>query len=35
MILNGTQPKTMKLSELLQPFPDDWQAQRRHLGLTV
>lgn len=25
----------MKLSEMLQPFPDDWQAQRRHFGLTV
>lgn len=35
MILDGTQPKTMKLSELLKPFPDDWQAQRRHFGLVT
>ncbi len=34
MILDGTQPKTLKLSEMLKPFPDDWQAQRRHFGLT-
>ena len=34
MILDGRQPKTMKLSEMLKPFPNDWQAQRRHFGLT-
>lgn len=33
MILDGRQPKTLKLSEMLKPFPDDWQAQRRHFGL--
>jgi len=34
MILDGRQPKTMKLSEMLKPFPNDWQAQRRHFGLA-
>lgn len=34
MILDGRQPKTMKLSEMLKPFPNDWQAQRRHFGLV-
>lgn len=33
MILDGRQPKTMRLSEMLKPFPDDWQAQRRHFGI--
>ncbi|MDX2027137.1 MAG: hypothetical protein SFW62_00710 [Alphaproteobacteria bacterium] len=35
MILDGRQPKTLKLSEMLKPFPDDWQAQRRYFGLTA
>lgn len=35
MILDGTQPKTMKLSEMLKPFPDDWQAQRRFFSLIA
>lgn len=34
IILDGRQPRTLKLSEMLKPFPDDWQAQRRHFGLT-
>lgn len=34
MILDGRQPRTLKLTEMLKPFPDDWQAQRRHFGLT-
>lgn len=33
MILDGRQPKTMKLSVMLNPFPNDWEAQRRHFGL--
>lgn len=35
MILDGRQPKTMKLSVMLNPFPNDWEAQRRHFGLTT
>jgi hypothetical protein len=35
MILDGTQPRTMKLSEMLKPFPDDWAAQRRYFGLAA
>jgi len=35
MILDGTQPKTMKLTELLQPFPDNWEDQHRHFGITT
>ena len=35
MILDGRQPKTLKLSEMLKPFPDDWQAQRRYFGLAA
>ena len=34
MILDGTQPSTIKLSELMKPFPNDWEAQRRYLGLV-
>ena len=34
MILDGTQPITIKLSELMKPFPNDWEAQRRYFGLT-
>lgn len=34
MILDGTQPSTIKLSELMKPFPNDWEAQRRYFGLT-
>lgn len=34
MILDGTQPRTIKLSELMAPFPNDWEAQRRYFGLT-
>jgi hypothetical protein len=35
MILDGTQPQTMKLCEMLKPFPDDWAAQRRYFGLAA
>jgi hypothetical protein len=35
MILDGRQPKTMKLSVMLNPFPNDWEAQRRHFGLIA
>jgi hypothetical protein len=34
MILDGTQPRTIKLSELMAPFPNDWEAQRRYFGLA-
>ncbi len=34
MILDGTQPSTIKLSELMKPFPNDWEAQRRYFGLA-
>lgn len=31
-ILNGRQPQGMTLSELMRPFPDGWNEQRRHFG---
>lgn len=34
MILDGTQPRTIKLSELMAPFPNDWGAQMRYFGLA-
>jgi hypothetical protein len=34
-ILNGTQPATLQLSDLEQPFPIDWEAQRTAFGFRV
>ncbi len=31
-ILNGRQPQAMTLSELMRPFPNCWNDQRRHFG---
>ncbi|MGE3769503.1 MAG: recombinase family protein [Bdellovibrionales bacterium] len=31
-ILNGRQPQAMTLSELMRPFPDGWNDQRKHFG---
>lgn len=31
-ILNGTQPATLQLSDLEQPFPIAWEAQRTQFG---
>lgn len=35
MIHDGTQPRTLKLTEMLKPFPMEWEAQRRFFGLTA
>lgn len=34
-IMDGTQPKDLQLANLLHPFPEDWQAQRRKFGFTT
>jgi hypothetical protein len=34
-ILNGTQPATLQLSDLEQPFPIDWEAQRTAFGFRA
>lgn len=34
-ILNGRQPQAMTLSELMRPFPDGWNEQRKHFGFGV
>jgi hypothetical protein len=34
-ILNGTQPATLQLSALEQPFPIDWEAQRKAFGFRA
>jgi hypothetical protein len=34
-ILNGTQPATLQLSALEQPFPIDWEAQRTQFGFRA
>ena len=34
-ILNGTQPATVQLSDLEQPFPIDWEAQRTQFGFRA
>ena len=34
-ILNGTQPATLQLSHLEQPFPIDWEAQRTAFGFRA
>lgn len=33
-ILNGRQPKTLSMSQLLRPFPDLWHEQRAHFGFN-
>jgi hypothetical protein len=33
-ILNGDQPVSIQLPDLLRPFPVSWQAQRERFGLT-
>lgn len=35
MILDGRQPQTMRLADMLKSFPDEWQAQRRYFGLAA
>jgi hypothetical protein len=34
-ILNGTQPATLQLADLEQPFPIDWEQQRAALGFSA
>ena len=34
-ILNGTQPATLQLSDLEQPFPIDWESQRTAFGFRT
>lgn len=34
-IMNGRQPQTLTLSQMLRPFPDLWQDQRQHFGFGV
>lgn len=34
-ILNGRQPQAMTLSELMRPFPDNWNEQRHHFGFGL
>jgi hypothetical protein len=34
-ILNGTQPATLQLSDLEQPFPIDWEEQRTAFGFRA
>jgi ABC-type nitrate/sulfonate/bicarbonate transport system substrate-binding protein len=34
-ILNGTQPATLQLAHLEQPFPIDWEAQRTAFGFRA
>ncbi len=31
-ILDGRQPQTLSVSQLLRPFPDMWPEQRQHFG---
>jgi hypothetical protein len=31
-IMDGTQPKGLRLADLLQPFSEDWQKQRKKFG---
>ena len=31
-ILDGRQPQTLTLSQLMRPFPDGWSEQRSHFG---
>ncbi len=33
-IMNGRQPKTLSMSQLLRPFPDLWHEQRMHFGFN-
>jgi hypothetical protein len=33
-ILNGTQPRTLQLSDLERPFPIDWEEQRTAFGFS-
>lgn len=34
-IVKGRQPQTLTLSQMLRPFPDLWQDQRKHFGFGV
>jgi hypothetical protein len=34
-ILNGTQPATLQLADLEQPFPIDWEQQRAVFGFSA
>ena len=33
-IMDGTQPKTLQLADLMNPFPEDWQKQREKFGFV-
>lgn len=32
-VLTGRQPRTLTLSDLMRPFPNGWNEQRRHFGV--
>ena len=34
-IVKGRQPQTLTLSQMLRPFPDLWQDQRKHFGFGI
>jgi len=34
-ILNGTQPRTMTVTDVLKPFPESWQEQRGWFGFST
>ena len=34
-ILNGRQPRSLTLSQMLRPFPDSWTEQRKHFGFGI
>jgi hypothetical protein len=34
-LLNGRQPRTFSLSQLLRPFPDCWNEQRKFFGFAA
>lgn len=31
-VLDGRQPEALRLDDLLEPFPAEWQGQRAHFG---
>ncbi len=33
MTLNGSQPTNLTMAKLVKPFPVEWEAQRRFLGI--
>ncbi len=34
-ILNGRQPRSLTLSQMFRPFPDNWAEQRKHFGFGI